>query len=57
MTDEKRAFYLGSANISQCAYRVLCDMISHWKDKGAFQISVTSIAMKESLERRGCTYE
>ena len=57
MTDQKREFYLYSSGLSQCAYRVLCDMISHWKEKEAFQTSVTSIAMKESLERRGCTYE
>ncbi|MBO7348556.1 MAG: hypothetical protein J6U27_01200 [Spirochaetales bacterium] len=57
MTPQRRDFYLSSSNLCQCAYRVLCDMISHWKEKGAFQISVTSIAMKESLERRGCTYE
>ena len=57
LTAQKREFYLSSSNLCQCAYRVLCDMISHWKDKVAFQISVTSIAMKESLERRGCTYE
>ena len=57
MTEEKRAFYLGSANISQCAYRVLCDMIKHWKETGYFQASSGSLAMKESLERRGCTYE
>ena len=58
MTDEKRAFYLGSANISQCAYRVLCDMISHWKQTGFHDASSGSKAMKEYLERHAlCSYE
>ena len=57
LTAEKREFYLASSDLCQCAYRILCDMISHWKEKQAFQTSSTSIAMKESLERRGCTYE
>ena len=57
LTAERREFYLASSDLCQCAYRILCDMISHWKEKQAFQPSVTSIAMKESLERRGCTYE
>lgn len=57
LTAEKREFYLASSDLCQCAYRILCDMISHWKEKQAFQTSGTSIAMKESLERRGCTYE
>ena len=57
MTDQRRAFYLSSDSLCQCAYRVLCDMIKHWEEKEAFQASGTSIAMKESLERRGCTYE
>ena len=57
MTDDRRKFYLSSANLWQCAYRVLCDMIKHWKETGYFQASSGSLAMKESLERRGCTYE
>lgn len=57
LTAEKREFYLASSDLCQCAYRILCDMISHWKEKQAFQTSGISIAMKESLERRGCTYE
>jgi len=58
MTDEKRAFYLGSSDIGQCAYRILCDMIGHWKDKGFFEASKGSVAMKSWLERvYGSTYE
>ncbi len=58
MTDEKRAFYLGSRDISQCAYRVLCDMISHWREVGFHDASSGSLAMKEYLERKaGSTYE
>lgn len=58
MTDEKRAFYLGSRDISQCAYRVLCDMISHWREVGFHDASSGSLAMKDYLERKaGSTYE
>ena len=58
MTDEKRAFYLGSSSISQCAYRVLCDMIDHWRQTGFHDASSGSVAMKEFLERSaGCRYE
>lgn len=58
MTDEKRAFYLESRDISQCAYRVLCDMISHWREVGFHDASSGSLAMKEYLERKsGSTYE
>lgn len=58
MTAEKRAFYLGSESISQCAYRVLCDMIDHWRQTGFHDASSSSMAMKEYLERNAhCTYE
>ena len=58
MTDEKRAFYLASRDISQCAYRVLCDMISHWREVGFHDASSGSLAMKDYLERKaGSTYE
>jgi hypothetical protein len=58
MTDEKRTFYLGSRDISQCAYRVLCDMISHWREVGFHDASSGSLAMKDYLERKaGSTYE
>ena len=58
MTAEKRAFYLGSGSISQCAYRVLCDMIDHWRQTGFHDASSASVAMKEYLERNAhCTYE
>ena len=58
MTDEKRAFYLGSRDISQCAYRILCDMISHWREVGFHDASSGSLAMKDYLEREaGSTYE
>lgn len=58
MTAEKRAFYLGSESISQCAYKVLCDMIDHWRQTGFHDASSGSMAMKEYLERNAhCTYE
>lgn len=58
MTAEKRAFYLGSESISQCAFRVLCDMIDHWRQTGFHDASSGSMAMKEYLERNAhCTYE
>ena len=58
MTEERRAFYLGSRDISQCAYRILCDMIEHWRQKGFHDASSGSLAMKDYLERKaGSTYE
>ncbi len=57
MTEARRGFYLSSANLSQCAYRILCDMIEHWRQKGFHQPSSGSLLMKASLEKRGCTYE
>ena len=58
MTNQKRAFYLGSKDISQCAYRILCDMIDHWRVKGFHDASSGSLAMKDYLERKaGSTYE
>lgn len=51
MTDEKRAFYLASRDVYQCAYRVLCDMIKHWEESNFHKISETSLAMKSYLER------
>ena len=56
MTDKRREFYLSSKDLCQCAYRVLCDMIEHWRQKGFHQASSGSLAMKSDLERRGCTY-
>ena len=58
MTPQKRSFYLGSKDISQCAYRILCDMIDHWRVKGFHDASSGSLAMKDYLERKaGSTYE
>ncbi len=57
MTDQRRLFYLSSADLCQCAYRVLCDMIEHWRQTGFHQASSGSLAMKASLERRGSRYE
>ena len=57
MTDQRRAFYLGSVSIQQCAYRVLCDMIDHWRSTGFHDASSGSLAMKEDLEKEwGCKY-
>ena len=57
MTDQRRDFYLSSADLCQCAYRVLCDMIDHWRQTGFHQASSGSLAMRQSLEKRGCKYE
>ena len=58
MTDERRAFYLGSGNIYRCAYRILCDMIEHWRRKGFHDASSGSLAMLGWLEKsKGCIYE
>ncbi len=57
MTDARRAFYLGSDSIQQCAYRVLCDMIDHWRSTGFHDASSGSLAMKAYLEKEwGCKY-
>ncbi|MBR2282034.1 MAG: hypothetical protein IJ863_05370 [Spirochaetales bacterium] len=57
MTDQRRGFYLGSSSIQQCAYRVLCDMIDHWRSTGFHDASSGSLAMKEDLEKKwGCKY-
>lgn len=52
MTQEKRSYYMGSENLSLCAYRVLCDMMNHWSQTGFHSISDASLAMKADLERR-----
>ncbi len=57
MTDQRRSFYLGSGSICQCAYRVLYDMIEHWRQTGFHSASSGSLAMKAQLEGMGCTYE
>ena len=57
MTDARRSFYLSSKDLSQCAYRVLCDMIEHWRQTGFHQASSGSLGMKASLEKKGSTYE
>ena len=57
MTQEKRDFYLGSENIYRCAYRILCDMIEHWREKGFHDASSGSLAMLGWLEKsKGCIY-
>lgn len=54
MTDERRSYYLASPNIGACAYRVLCDMIDHWKESGFLRIAKGSLEMKAYLEAKGC---
>ncbi|MBO4409378.1 MAG: hypothetical protein J5775_01365 [Spirochaetales bacterium] len=57
MAEEKRAFYLGAGSIYRCAYRILCDMIDHWRAKGFHDASSGSLAMKAWLEKsKGCIY-
>ena len=54
MTEERRSYYLSAPSLSACAYRILCDMIDHWKNSGKFEPSETSKAMKAELEAKGC---
>ena len=50
LTDEKRAYYLSSESLEECAYRILCDMMNHWKEKGNHISCAKSNAMKAHLE-------
>lgn len=54
MTDERRSYYLASPNLGSCAYRVLCDMMDHWKESGFLRIANGSLEMKADLEAKGC---
>ena len=54
MTDERRSYYLASPNLEACAYRVLCDMMDHWKESGFLCIAKGSVEMKADLEAKGC---
>lgn len=54
MTDQRRAYYLSSPSLGSCAYRILCDMIDHWKSCGNFEPSESAKAMKAELEAKGC---
>jgi len=54
MTDERRSYYLASPNLGSCAYRVLCDMIDHWRESGFLSIANGSLEMKADLEAKGC---
>ncbi len=53
MTDERRSYYLASPNLGSCAYRVLCDMMDHWKESGFLCIAEDSLKMKAYLEAKG----
>jgi len=50
MTEEKRAYYLSSPSLKQCAYLILIDMINHWKQKGYHDASGQSLAMLAYLK-------
>ena len=54
MTEERRAYYLSAPNLASCAYRILCDMLDHWKKSGNFEPSEAAMAMKTELEEKGC---
>ncbi len=54
MTDERRSYYLSASDLASCAYRILCDMLDHWKKSGNFEISEDAKQMKAELEERGC---
>ncbi len=54
MTNERRAYYLCAPSLGACAYRILCDMMDHWKQSGNFEPSEGSKAMKAQLEAQGC---
>ena len=54
MTEERRAYYLSAPSLSACAYRILCDMLDHWKSSGNFEPSASAQAMKSELEAKGC---
>ena len=52
MTDDRRREYLNSVSLEECAYRILCDMMKHWKEKGHHISCSKSIAMKSWLEEK-----
>lgn len=54
MTEARRAYYLSSPNLASCAYRILCDMLDHWKKSGSFEPSEAAKLMKAELEAKGC---
>ncbi len=54
MTSQRRSYYLSAPSLSSCAYRILCDMIDHWKSCGNFEPSESAKAMKVELEAKGC---
>lgn len=50
LSDEKRNEYLSCTSLKECAYRILCDMMKHWKEKGNHISCSKSLAMKTWLE-------
>lgn len=50
LTDDKRNEYLSRNTLKECAYRILCDMMKHWKEKGNHISCAKSNAMKAWLE-------
>ena len=52
LTDEKRHYYTSSESLIECEYRILCDLIAHWKKKGYHDASEGSLNLLKELEQR-----
>lgn len=52
LTDSKREEYLSHKTLLECEYHVLCDIISHWKEKGYHDASDSSLRLLSDLERK-----
>lgn len=52
LTDARREYYLSSSSLEECAYRILCDMMNHWKEKGNHISCFKSNRMKAYLEEQ-----
>lgn len=51
MTSEKRDYYLSSSTLQGCAYKILCDIMKHWEEKGNHSASKKTIIMRKYLEK------
>lgn len=52
ITDKQREAYLANPSIYACAYNVLCDMMSYWKNVKHYKDHNVTLAMKEDLEKK-----
>lgn len=52
LSNEKRKEYLEASTLCECEYKILCDMISHWKKKGYHDASEESLRLLNELERK-----